>query len=153
MAIQQILILSLIQEIVVAGSDSVDDTPECWKYGFNEDANPTLGNNCAHPYDEQTSVQAQIRRETVSFTAEFVFSFDKFTLRNEAVDTLNVLAMRSADNRLQISVVGHADFKVLMLITKPCLNVVLRLLLTIWYLKVFQQVISLSLAWVNQKPE
>ena len=111
MAIQQILILSLIQEIVVAGSGSADDTPECWKYGFNEDANPTLGNNCAHPYDEQASVQAQIRRDTVSFTAEFVFSFDKFTLRNEAVDTLNVLAMRSEDNRLQIRVVGHADFK------------------------------------------
>ena len=43
-------------EIVVAGSDSVDDTPECWKNGFNEDANPTLGNNCAHPYAEQASV-------------------------------------------------------------------------------------------------
>ncbi len=40
-----------------------------------------------------------------------MFSFDKFTLRNEAVDTLNVLAMHSADNRLQIRVVVHADFK------------------------------------------
>ena len=70
-----------------------------------------MGNNCAHPYAEQASVQPQIRREIVSFTAEFVFSFDKFTLRNEAVDTLNVLAMRSVDNRLQIRVVGHTDFK------------------------------------------
>ena len=102
-----------------------------------------MGNNCAHPYAEQASVQPQIRRETVSFTAEFVFSFDKFTLRNEAVGDLNVLAMRSADNRLQIRVVGHTDFKGSDAYNQTLSDVVLKLLLTIWYLKVFQQVRSL----------
>ena len=97
-------------EIVVTGANSADGTPECWKNGFNGDANPTLGNNCAHP--NEAPVQPRIEEDRVSLSAEFLFGFDKFTLRNEAVDTLNQLATRLADSRVQtVRVVGHTDFK------------------------------------------
>ena len=99
-------------EIVVTGADSTDGTPECWKNGFNEDANPTLGNNCAHPNVVQAPVQPQIQRRTVSFSAELLFGFDKFTLRSEALGELNKLAAELADSKVQsVRVVGHTDFK------------------------------------------
>ncbi len=98
-------------EIVVTGADSTDGTPECWKNGFNEDANPTLGNNCAHPNVVQAPVQPQIQREVVPLSAEFLFGFDKFTLRNEAIDTLNRLAQRLSNSNVQsVRVIGHTDF-------------------------------------------
>lgn len=98
-------------EIVVTGAKAADGTPECWKNGFNKDVEPTLGNNCAHP-DAPAQVTDTETTETISLSANFLFGFDKFTLRNEAVDTLNQLAARLSNSRvISARIEGHTDFK------------------------------------------
>ena len=100
-------------EIIVTGANfAKDDTPECWKNGFNKDANLTLGNNCAHPYAEQVPVQPEFIVEVVSLSANVLFGFDKSTLHDEALDKLDDLARRLADSKVQTTrVIGHTDFK------------------------------------------
>ncbi|MCO6504127.1 MAG: OmpA family protein [Snodgrassella sp.] len=98
-------------EILVTGAKTQDGTPECWKNGFNKDVEPTLGNNCAHPV-AQAPVRPTYTDETISLSANFLFGFDKFNLRHEAIDTLNQLATRLSDSRVQtVRIEGHTDFK------------------------------------------
>lgn len=49
--------------------------------------------------------------EVVTFSSNFLFGFDKDTLRPQAVDSLNQLASRLADSKVQSArVEGHTDF-------------------------------------------
>ncbi|WMY92422.1 OmpA family protein [Snodgrassella communis] len=100
-------------EILVTRENGADGTPECVKNRFNNDNEPTLGNNCGHPMVAQAAPQApRFVDETVSLSANFLFGFDKYTLRSEAIDTLNQLATRLADSSVQaVRVEGHTDFK------------------------------------------
>lgn len=96
-------------EILVTQSNGADGTPECWKNGFNKDNEPTVGNNCGHP---DVAAAPIIKDETVSLSANFLFGFDKFNLRNEAIQTLDQLAARLSDSSVQtVRVEGHTDFK------------------------------------------
>ncbi|PIT51109.1 hypothetical protein BHC44_11175 [Snodgrassella alvi] len=100
-------------EILVTRENGADGTPECVKNRFNNDNEPTLGNNCGHPIVAQAAPQApKFVDETVSLSANFLFGFDKYNLRPEAIDTLNQLATRLADSSVQtVRVEGHTDFK------------------------------------------
>ena len=55
--------------------------------------------------------QPQYKTETVSLNSNFLFGFDKDTLRPEAIETLNQLAARLGDSNVQSArVEGHTDF-------------------------------------------
>lgn len=99
-------------EIIVTNEVGADGTPECVKNRFNNDQEPTLGNNCGHPIAQAAPEAPKFVDETVSLSANFLFGFDKFTLRPEAIDTLDQLATRLADSSVQVvRVEGHTDFK------------------------------------------
>lgn len=99
-------------EVVVTRENGSDGTPECVKNGFNFDKNPTVGNNCAHPVVATAPVQPQFVDETVSLNANFLFGFDKYNLRPEAQSTLDQLASRLSDSKVQtVRVEGYTDFK------------------------------------------
>ncbi|MCT6881637.1 MAG: OmpA family protein [Snodgrassella alvi] len=98
--------------MLVTRENGADGTPECVKNRFNDDKDPTLGNNCGHPVVQAAPEAPKFVDETVSLSANFLFGFDKFTLRPEAIDTLNQLATRLADSSVQVvRVEGHTDFK------------------------------------------
>ena len=49
--------------------------------------------------------------ETVALSAKFLFGFDKYNLRPEASETLNSLAQRLSDSKVEsVRVEGHTDF-------------------------------------------
>lgn len=101
-------------EVVVTRENGSDGTPECWKNGFNDDKEPTLGNNCAHPIVvAKPAVEApEYVNETIPLSANFLFGFDKYNLRPEATATLNQLANRLSDTKVQsVRVEGNTDFK------------------------------------------
>ena len=65
----------------------------------------------AAPTPPTPMVQPQYRTETVSLNSNFLFGFDKDTLRPEAIETLNQLAARLGDSNVQSArVEGHTDF-------------------------------------------
>ncbi|MDF7675463.1 OmpA family protein [Neisseriaceae bacterium ESL0693] len=98
-------------EVVVTRGTGPDGTPECVKNRFNEDKDPTLGNNCGHPVIVKQEAPKFVD-ETVSLSANFLFGFDKYNLRPEAADTLNQLATRLSDSNVQaVRVEGFTDFK------------------------------------------
>lgn len=98
-------------EVVVTNEVSAKDgSQECWKNGFNEDVEPTLANNCGHP--AAVAEAPQYVDETVALSANFLFGFDKYTLRPEAQTTLDQLAQRLSDTHVQtVRVEGNTDFK------------------------------------------
>lgn len=100
-------------EIIVTRENGADGTPECVKNGYNDDNEPTLGNNCGHP--EVARAVPETPRyvdETVPLAAKFLFGFDKFTLRPQAISTLDDLAAKLTDSSVQsVRIEGHTDFK------------------------------------------
>ena len=49
--------------------------------------------------------------EVVALSAKFLFGFDKYNLRPEASETLNTLAQRLSDSKVEsVRVEGHTDF-------------------------------------------
>lgn len=100
-------------EIIVTRENGADGTPECVKNRFNNDNEPTLGNNCGHPEVAQVAPETpRYVDETVPLAAKFLFGFDKFTLRPEAINTLDQLAAKLTDSSVQsVRIEGHTDFK------------------------------------------
>ncbi|MBI0066879.1 MULTISPECIES: OmpA family protein [unclassified Snodgrassella] len=100
-------------EIIVTRENGADGTPECVKNRFNNDNEPTLGNNCGHPEVAQAAPETpRYVDETVPLAAKFLFGFDKFTLRPEAINTLDQLAAKLTDSSVQsVRIEGHTDFK------------------------------------------
>nr|WP_082783604.1 OmpA family protein [Snodgrassella sp. CFCC 13594] len=93
--------------MVTGAVSAKDGSPECWKNGFNDDVDPTVANNCAHPVAQAP----QYVDETVALSANFLFGFDKYNLRPEARTTLDQLAARLSDTRVQtVRVEGNTDF-------------------------------------------
>ncbi|WP_367436298.1 OmpA family protein [Snodgrassella alvi] len=100
-------------EIIVTRENGADGTPECVKNGYNDDNEPTLGNNCGHPNVARAVPETpRYVDETVPLAAEFLFGFDKFTLRPQAISTLDDLAAKLTDSSVQsVRIEGHTDFK------------------------------------------
>lgn len=100
-------------EIIVTRENGADGTPECVKNGYNDDNEPTLGNNCGHPNVAQAVPETpRYVDETVPLAAKFLFGFDKFTLRPQAISTLDDLAAKLTDSSVQsVRIEGHTDFK------------------------------------------
>ena len=89
---------------------------ECWENTYLNKAENGLvecGDRApdAAPAAPTPMVQPQYRTETVSLNSNFLFGFDKDTLRPEAIETLNQLAARLGDSNVQSArVEGHTDF-------------------------------------------
>lgn len=89
---------------------------ECWENTYLNKAENGLvecGDRApdAAPAAPTPMVQPQYRTETVSLSSNFLFGFDKDTLRPEAIETLNQLAARLGDSNVQSArVEGHTDF-------------------------------------------
>lgn len=82
---------------------------ECWRDGyFNKD---TQGRVECGDAVAAAPVAPQYEEETVALSAKFLFDFDRAKLRNEAIETLNNLATRLSDARVEsVRVEGHTDF-------------------------------------------
>ncbi len=83
---------------------------ECWENTYlNKDANGLA--ECGDRAAPQTQYETVEVNSTESLRSEFLFGFDKDTLRPEAVATLNDLARRLSDANVQAArVEGHTDF-------------------------------------------
>ena len=92
-----------------------NDFNECWHSSFmGTSESPLVGCGDA---TAPTPVPAVARtvvsnvEDTVSYSDQFLFGFDKFTLRPEASASLNQLAERLRDENVQsVRVEGHTDF-------------------------------------------
>lgn len=82
---------------------------ECWRDGyFDKDAQGRV--ECGDAV-AAAPVAPQYEEETVALSAKFLFDFDKYKLRAEATETLNNLATRLSDARVEgVRVEGHTDF-------------------------------------------
>lgn len=86
---------------------------ECWENAYLNKAENGLVECGDRAPDAAPApmVQTQYRTETVSLNSNFLFGFDKDTLRPEAIETLNQLAARLGDSNVQSArVEGHTDF-------------------------------------------
>lgn len=89
-----------------------NDYNECWENNYLDKAANGLV-ECGH----KAAAAPEVKYETVqqesteSMRSEFLFGFDKDTLRPEAIATLNQLAARLSDVTVQSArVEGHTDF-------------------------------------------
>ena len=87
---------------------------ECWENTYLNKAENGLvecGDRAPETAPAPVVQQPQYRTETVSLNSNFLFGFDKDTLRPEAIETLNQLAARLGDSNVQSArVEGHTDF-------------------------------------------
>ncbi|WP_037585307.1 OmpA family protein [Stenoxybacter acetivorans] len=82
---------------------------ECWENSFLDKATEGLV-ECGDAAAAVPTAPSYVD-ETVSLSANFLFGFDKYNLRPEAVATLDALAQRLADSRVQSArVEGNTDF-------------------------------------------
>lgn len=80
---------------------------ECWENSFLDKST----NGLAECGDGVAQPAPQYVDETVSLSANFLFGFDKYNLRSEASSTLDTLAQRLADTRVEaVRVEGNTDF-------------------------------------------
>ncbi|MCP2040526.1 outer membrane protein OmpA-like peptidoglycan-associated protein [Neisseria sp. HSC-16F19] len=80
---------------------------ECWENSFLNKETDGLA-ECG---DGTVAPQPRVQTERVSLSANFLFGFDKYNLRPEAVETLNNLAQRLSQTNVQsVRVEGHTDF-------------------------------------------
>ena len=87
---------------------------ECWENTYLNKAENGLvecGDRAPETAPAPVVQQPQYRTETVSLNSNFLFGFDKDTLRPEAIETLNQLGARLGDSNVQsVRVEGHTDF-------------------------------------------
>ncbi len=80
---------------------------ECWRNDFFDKATEGLaecGDAAAQP------AAPEYVNETISLATEFLFAFDKNELRPEAVQTMNELAVRLADAKVEaVRIEGYTD--------------------------------------------
>lgn len=86
---------------------------ECWENTYlNKEANGLV--ECGHKAPEASppqQVETVVQESVQSLKSEFLFGFDKDTLRPEAIATLNDLARQLSDVKVQSArVEGHTDF-------------------------------------------
>lgn len=83
---------------------------ECWENSFLNKATHGLV-ECGDASPATPTKAPQYVDETVSLSANFLFGFDKYNLRPEASATLDNLAARLSDTRVQtVRVEGNTDF-------------------------------------------
>ncbi|MBN3859407.1 OmpA family protein [Neisseriaceae bacterium PsAf] len=76
---------------------------ECWQNSFLETKAPECGGE----------VPVQFEDSVISLSSNFLFGFDKSTLRPEAIQTLNNAAAKITEQGIQVESVvieGHTDF-------------------------------------------
>ncbi|MBP6116360.1 OmpA family protein [Neisseriaceae bacterium CLB008] len=80
---------------------------ECWENTYlNKSVDGLV--ECG---DAVAAVAPQYVDETVRLSANFLFGFDRATLRNEALETLNPLVQRLRNTEVEsVRVQGHTDF-------------------------------------------
>lgn len=87
---------------------------ECWKNSFFNQATEgrvECGDKEAVAAVAPVAPTYTYQDETVALSSKTLFNFDKDTLRPQAVETLNNLAVRLADANVQaVRVEGHTDF-------------------------------------------
>ncbi|MGB4882929.1 MAG: OmpA family protein [Neisseria sp.] len=84
---------------------------ECWENSFlNKDTNGLV--ECGDATAQVAPPAApEYAEEVVALSAKFLFGFDKYNLRPEASETLNTLAQRLSDSKVEsVRVEGHTDF-------------------------------------------
>lgn len=83
---------------------------ECWENTYlNKETNGLV--ECGDATAPVPAPQPEYTDETVALSANFLFGFDKYNLRPEAAETLNTLAQRLSDTRVEsVRVEGHTDF-------------------------------------------
>ena len=83
---------------------------ECWENSFlNKETDGLV--ECGDRVVQAPPPVQEVQTERVSLSANFLFGFDKYNLRPEAVETLNNLAARLAQTNVQsVRVEGHTDF-------------------------------------------
>lgn len=82
---------------------------ECWENSFLNKATNGLA-ECGDGVAAQPE-QPQYVDETVAFSSEFLFGFDKYNLRPEASTALDDLARRLSDTKVQaVRIEGNTDF-------------------------------------------
>lgn len=88
---------------------------ECWENSFLNKAENGLV-ECGDrqpeaPPQPEPQPEPQYKEEVVNLSSNFLFGFDKDTLRTEAVQTLDNLVQRLSDTRVEsIRVEGNTDF-------------------------------------------
>lgn len=83
---------------------------ECWENTYLDKATNGLV-ECGDKAKEEKRTETVEVNETVSLKSEFLFGFDKSTLRPEATTTLNELAQRLNNSQVQaVRVEGNTDF-------------------------------------------
>ena len=88
---------------------------ECWENSFLNKAENGLV-ECGDrqpeaPPQPEPQPEPQYKEEVVNLSSNFLFGFDKDTLRTEAVQTLDNLVQRLSDTRVEsVRVEGNTDF-------------------------------------------
>lgn len=97
---------------VVRSNTEPNGAHECWENSFLNAEVDKLGlAECGDRQPEAPVEPPKVVEETISLSSNFLFGFDKYTLRPEAQTTLNELAQRlSGANVQSVRVEGHTDF-------------------------------------------
>lgn len=85
---------------------------ECWENSYLDKAKNGLV-ECGDREEAAAPAVAEYKDELVKLSANFLFGFDKYSLRAEARKTLDEIASRVSDSNVDvqdISVEGHTDF-------------------------------------------
>ena len=98
---------------VVRSNTEPNGAHECWENSFLNEEVGKLG--LAECGDRQEVAQPapppKVQEEVISLSSNFLFGFDKYTLRPEAQSTLNELAQRLSRAEVQsVRVEGNTDF-------------------------------------------
>ena len=87
---------------------------ECWENTYLDKAANGLvecGDRAEPQPQPQTQMVTEPVKETISLQSEFLFGFDKYNLRPEAITTLNDLSAKLSQSNVQsVRVEGNTDF-------------------------------------------
>ena len=97
-----------------SGSVVRNNYGECWQNTYLDKANNSLtecGGKPAPAPEPTVETITENKEEVISFQSNFLFGFDKSTLRSEAVAKLNETAAKLRGTEVQsVRVEGHTDF-------------------------------------------
>lgn len=82
---------------------------ECWQNSFLETKSPECGGEAPAPAPEP-----RYQESVISLSDNFLFGFDKYNLRPEAIQVLNQMAGKLSEEQAKVASImieGHTDFK------------------------------------------
>lgn len=97
---------------VVRSNTEPNGAHECWENSFLNEEVEKLGlAECGDRQEMARPEPPKVQEEVISLSSNFLFGFDKSTLRPEAQSTLNELAQRLSRAEVQsVRVEGNTDF-------------------------------------------